>query len=296
MTSADVTPPDEHLAEVALDETTQQEEIIEPDETSGPDETAVLDSDLGEDSAPVASSSPEEVTVTDSPIWFRKEAFIVPEFDSAEYVNDLRRYVPLETLRTELDSHLNGLNHELVELINKDYTEFVNLSTKLVDIDGAVVRMRAPLVELKNKLGAAREYIASAVEAIGSGLAKRQEAASVRGVLELMLDTAHVVAKVEKLLSELRGATCGVEAKAHLLERIASEVNRLKFYIARGQGLPFVEGMMPRIKGAEEELSALLQQVLREALDKEDQVVAKHCLLAYAAMDRAGAAEDIVRE
>jgi hypothetical protein len=87
---------------------------------------------------------------TDSqPLWFKKDAFLDKDFDPEAYVTDLRRFVPLDTLRTELKSHLTGLQNELVELINRDYTDFVNLSTKLTDVDGAVLRMRMPLSELR---------------------------------------------------------------------------------------------------------------------------------------------------
>lgn len=38
---------------------------------------------------------------------------------------------------------------QLVEVINEDYNDFVSLSTKLVNIDGSVLRMQKPLLELK---------------------------------------------------------------------------------------------------------------------------------------------------
>lgn len=36
-----------------------------------------------------------------------------------------------------------------MEVINEDYADFVSLSTKLVNVDGAVLRMQAPLLELQ---------------------------------------------------------------------------------------------------------------------------------------------------
>ena len=38
---------------------------------------------------------------------------------------------------------------QLVEVINEDYADFVSLSTKLVNVDGAVLRMQKPLQELR---------------------------------------------------------------------------------------------------------------------------------------------------
>ena len=36
-----------------------------------------------------------------------------------------------------------------MEVINEDYADFVSLSTKLVNVDGAVLRMQKPLLELR---------------------------------------------------------------------------------------------------------------------------------------------------
>lgn len=100
--------------------------------------------------------------------------------------------------------------------------------------------------------------------ALQNGLKQRSEAASAREVLELLLDTFHVVSKVEKLIKELpslpadgsdvdvnleerksmssattfqpvENGTNVRETQSMLLERIASEMNRLKFYIAHAQ-------------------------------------------------------------
>jgi hypothetical protein len=44
---------------------------------------------------------------------------------------------------------MNGRCVQLVEVINEDYNDFISLSTKLVNVDGAVMRMQKPLLEVK---------------------------------------------------------------------------------------------------------------------------------------------------
>jgi hypothetical protein len=130
------------------------------------------------------------------PLWFKPASFLSPEFDSESYISELRTFVPFDTLRSELNNYLSSLNHELIDLINRDYADFVNLSTKLVDVDAAVVRMRAPLVELRVKIEQFRGSVDVSLVAIKNGLKQRSEAASARETLELLLDTFHVVSKV----------------------------------------------------------------------------------------------------
>ena len=55
-------------------------------------------------------------------------------FDVDAFVADCRRRVQLETLREDLHIYFKSLKNAMVELINKDYADFVNLSSNLVRI------------------------------------------------------------------------------------------------------------------------------------------------------------------
>ncbi|EFJ29415.1 hypothetical protein SELMODRAFT_7944, partial [Selaginella moellendorffii] len=78
--------------------------------------------------------------------------FIFQGFDCDTHISSLCSFMPLEALHDELRSHLATLKNELIELINKDYKDFMSLSTQLVDVDGAVLWMCTPLQELRGKL------------------------------------------------------------------------------------------------------------------------------------------------
>ncbi|OWM65486.1 hypothetical protein CDL15_Pgr009076 [Punica granatum] len=279
------------------------------------------------------------------PLWFKPTAFLSRDFDSESYISELRTFVPFDALRSELQSHLSALNHELIDLINRDYNDFVNLSTKLVDVDSAIVRMRAPLVELREKIEGFRGSVEASLVSLRNGLKQRSEAAAAREVLELLLDTFHVVSKVEKLIKELptvpsdwstgdannnmmekassinnglslQHAEVGTnlrETQSMILERIASEMNRLKFYIAHAkvsqslslslsfthslfiQNLPFVENMEKRIQNASQLLDASLSHCFMDGLEHRDANAIYNCLRAYAAIDNTGNAEEIFR-
>ncbi|GFZ17420.1 hypothetical protein Acr_26g0006900 [Actinidia rufa] len=279
---------------------------------------------------PSAASPPRSTTdlfgdpIDAHPLWFRQSSFLHPDFDSEAYIADLRTFVPFETLRSELRSHLSSLKHELVELINRDYANFVNLSTKLVDVDAAVVRMRAPLTEIREKIVEFRAAVEGSLVALQSGLRQRAEAEAAKEVLQLLLDTFHVVSKVEKLIKELPSVAAdwsngdvktaekdhlsnGIslqytengtnlrETQSMLLERIASEMNRLKFYITHAQNLPFIENMEKRIQNASLLLDASLRHCFVDGLEHRDANVIYNCLRAYAAIDNTSSAEEIFR-
>ncbi|KAG8376388.1 hypothetical protein BUALT_Bualt09G0058300 [Buddleja alternifolia] len=269
------------------------------------------------------------------PLWLNPSKFSDPEFDPESYISDLRTFVPFDTLRSELRSHLGALKHELVELINRDYVDFVSLSTKLVDVDAAVVRMRAPLLEIKEKILAFRGSVHTSLTALQSRLKQRAQANEAREVLELLLDTFHVVSKVEKLIKELPSVpadwSSGIanstekgqlsngnsfqhaengtnlrETQSMLLERIASEMNRLKFYFTHAQGqqdgfdyvftnMPFIENMEKRIQSASLLLDTSLGHCFVDGLEHRDANAIYNCLRAYAAIDNTSSAEEIFR-
>ncbi|KAG8061779.1 hypothetical protein GUJ93_ZPchr0003g17234 [Zizania palustris] len=258
------------------------------------------------------------------PPWFKPEAFLRADFDPDAYVADLRSYVPLDSLANELRSHLAALRAELVGLINRDYADFVGLSARLKGVDAAAARMRAPLAELRDKVAAFRAAAAAALAALRAGLEQRAAATAARELLELLLDTSHVVSKVEKLIKELPTApsdssniqavsgdkgysgnantppnveagTDVRETQSILLERIASEMNRLKFYISHAQNLPFIENMEKRVQGATKLLDGSLERCLVDGLQHRDGKVIYNCLRAYAAIDNTSSAEEIFR-
>ena len=53
-------------------------------------------------------------------------------YDIDKFLSDVRRHHSLDTLREDLSVYMKILQSALVELINRDYADFVNLSSNLV--------------------------------------------------------------------------------------------------------------------------------------------------------------------
>jgi len=54
------------------------------------------------------------------------------DYDIDKFLANVRRHSSLETLREDLSVYMKILQNALVELINRDYADFVNLSSNLV--------------------------------------------------------------------------------------------------------------------------------------------------------------------
>ena len=149
--------------------------------------------------------------------------------------------MPLESLSSELDAYLAVLRNRLLEVINEHYADFVSLSSRLVNVDTAVLRMQKPLLEIRvclhfklqlrstckhrgaakglrltvvntwlcsaslssqDKLLAVRDSVSGALDYLRDGLNRRQDVASIRALLEVMQDAGHVMAKVAPMAAD----------------------------------------------------------------------------------------------
>ncbi|KAI8467408.1 MAG: hypothetical protein J3K34DRAFT_481362 [Monoraphidium minutum] len=277
----------------------------------------------------MAADSAAEADQAEVPAWLKPERFEDPKFNPEAVVADLRRHVPLNIAKSELQAYLVRLKEQMIEVINQDFGDYVGLASRLSCVDGSVVRMKQPLLDIKAKLGSVQEALRSELAALQAGLGRRQEIAAARGTLELMQEVAHVASKVEKLLSEVAAASAaaagggraggaaappaapspsasmdaavaeaaGGDADAHarLLERVAAEVSRLTFLANKGKELAFVASLERRIQVARLQLGSHLSAALAAALAQRKWGAAAHCLRAYVELGDAPAGEATLR-
>jgi conserved oligomeric Golgi complex subunit 2 len=57
-----------------------------------------------------------------------------------------------ETLRDDLGKYLKDLRSAMIELINQDYSDFVNLSSNLIGLDKSILKLRVPLCQFKEEI------------------------------------------------------------------------------------------------------------------------------------------------
>ncbi|KAF4016941.1 hypothetical protein G4228_008514 [Cervus hanglu yarkandensis] len=84
---------------------------------------------------------------------FDKDEFMKEDFDVDHFMSDCRKRVQLEALRDDLELYYKLLKTAMVELINKDYADFVNLSTNLVNLKStALSQLSVPLGQLREEV------------------------------------------------------------------------------------------------------------------------------------------------
>ena len=86
-----------------------------------------------------------------------------------------------------------------------------------------------------------------------------------------------------------------VDERARMLDRVASEVNRLKFYQKQGKDLPLIRDLADRIEYCELKLMTLVQTALIDGLMEKNANIVSHCLHACTAIGKLDVIETAIR-
>uniref|UniRef100_A0A8B9Y492 Conserved oligomeric Golgi complex subunit 2 n=1 Tax=Bos mutus grunniens TaxID=30521 RepID=A0A8B9Y492_BOSMU len=222
------------------------------------------------------------------------------DFDVDHFVSDCRKRVQLEALRDDLELYYKLLKTAMVELINKDYADFVNLSTNLVGMDKALSQLSVPLGQLREEVLSLRSSVSEGIRAVDERLSKQEDIRKKKICVLRLIQVIRSVEKIEKILnSQHSKETSALEASSPLLtgqilERIATEFNQLQFHAVQSKGLPLLDKIRPRIAGITAMLQQSLEGLLLEGLQTSSVDIIRHCLRTYATIDKTRDAEALV--
>lgn len=234
-----------------------------------------------------------------STLCFDKEEFMKKDFEVDKFIMECRKKVPLETLRDDLDLYLKVIRSAMIELINKDYADFVNLSTNLVGMDKAITNLTTPLGQLKEEVLSVQTAMDEAIKAVQDKIKLQQEIQRKKATLQRLMNITHSVEKIEHLLGIKHGvdaSEAASELTGPLIERVATEFNKLQFYVTRSKGLPLVEQVKPRISAITTTLQCNLEGSFLSGLETGNTGMLRQCLRTYALIDKTQDAEKLFRE
>ncbi|XP_019382777.1 PREDICTED: conserved oligomeric Golgi complex subunit 2 [Gavialis gangeticus] len=231
---------------------------------------------------------------------FDKDEFMKPDFDVDHFVSDCRKRVQLEELRDDLELYYKLLKTAMVELINKDYADFVNLSTNLVGMDKALNQLSVPLGQLREEVMSLRSCVSDGIRAVDERMSKQEDIRRKKMCVLRLIHVIQSVEKIEKILhSQNSKELSSLEANSPLLtgqvlERIATEFNQLQFHAVQSKGMPLLDKVRPRIAGITAMLQQSLEGLLLEGLQTSNIDIIRHCLRTYATIDKTRDAEALV--
>ncbi|XP_063048164.1 conserved oligomeric Golgi complex subunit 2 [Engraulis encrasicolus] len=231
---------------------------------------------------------------------FDKDEFMKDDFEVDRFVSECRKRVSLEEMREDLEFYYKLLKTAMVELINKDYADFVNLSTNLVGMDKALYQLSVPLGQLREEVLSLRTSVHEVIEAIDTLLSKQEDIQRKKMCVMRLMQVVRSVEKIEKILHSQNSKdntsleTSSPLVAGQILERIATEFNQLQFHAVQSKGMPLLDKVRPRIAGITAMLQQSLEGLLIQGLQTSDVDIVRHCLRTYATIDKTRDAEALV--
>jgi len=191
------------MIEEARKEQQEEEEKNATDSTEDHDPATKISSsskEEEEDEDEEDYSMLEEVTkelsdLNARPAWFDPHVFEKDDFNPDVYIDEMSPFVTPEDLAVEVEKYADDLQNKLVEMVNRDYKDFVALTTDLVDVDAYVKDIKEPLEVLKGEVEEARDVVKKELEKLQNALDRRDELARERESLELIMEATTVCSK-----------------------------------------------------------------------------------------------------
>ncbi|XP_015595629.1 conserved oligomeric Golgi complex subunit 2 isoform X2 [Cephus cinctus] len=225
-------------------------------------------------------------------LMFNEHDFNEKDFDVDKFLQEHRKNASLETMRDDLGIYLKVLRSAMIELINKDYVDFVSLSSNLIGLDKAINNLQVPLGQLREELMQVRQTLDDAITELTIALINHQRIRERKKSLQSLARVYKSIAKLSQILAT--STTTAGSLKPDLLERAATEFNQLKFHTSRCKS--DIAPIQSQSFELEQHLTAILDDsFILSIKNKQTNLLVRH-LRIYITLDKIADAENLVRK
>ncbi|XP_068246135.1 conserved oligomeric Golgi complex subunit 2 [Palaemon carinicauda] len=248
-----------------------------------------------------------------SSLCFDKDKFMKDDFTVDQFVriHQATGSGGLETLRDDLGVYLKILRSAMIELINRDYADFVNLSTNLTGLDRLIEALKVPLGQLREEVLNVEKLIDDAISATSKDLEKRQTYMKQKAILHRLTQISNRLERLETLLKsggkdseyarvcfnkDKEGQDVGTSGEGGLVDRLAAEINHLNFLVSHCEGAALLSVFKPRVAEVCQFVEHGLERGLREGVLNKDLHILRRTLQTYASLGSVNHAHQIVKE
>ncbi|XP_012215519.1 conserved oligomeric Golgi complex subunit 2 isoform X1 [Linepithema humile] len=238
--------------------------------------------------------SNNNITLPKAPkeLCFSELDFVQENFDVDTFLQDHRKNGKLETMRDDLGMYLKLLRSAMIDLINRDYADFVNLSSNLIGLDKAINDLQAPLGQLREEVLQVRQALDDEITAISTNL---DENLKIRERKQSLYSLQHAYKSLKKLSSILSMETFMENpTKIDVLEQAAIELNQLKFHISRCK-VDMSTDQEKESSKLESLYLTFLNELFLACIHEKNSNLMVRCLRIYLTLDKITIAEEQVK-
>lgn len=225
-----------------------------------------------------------------------------------------RKGIPLSKVKADLVRYGDMLNGQLVALINKDYSDFVDLSSSVLGVDSTIQNVRDALLKIRGErsnfffcsffffsfntvfvadLQVAKDTVDTRSALLEGTKSKIIAAEEERRILQTFVDMVESVEDMEALL--LLREDPQIFRDEVYVSRIVAHFAEVSYHCAKLAEYPFVESLKPRILVLQQVLESAIQSLFLEAIQQFDSRLLAQCMRVYAALDRLTVPQELFR-
>lgn len=224
---------------------------------------------------------------------FTELDFIQKNFNVDTFLQEHRKNIKLEAMRDDLGLYLKMLRSAMIDLINRDYTDFVNLSSNLIGLDKAINDLQVPLGQLREEVMQVRQTLDDEITTISNNM---NESKRIREYKQSLFSLQHIYKSLNKLSSVLSLSTyLESSTKIDILEQAAAEFNHLRFHISRCK-LDIISDKEKESEQFEQSYMTYLNEFFLACIQEKNSVLLIRCLRIYVTLDKIKDAENLVRK
>nr|XP_033189717.1 conserved oligomeric Golgi complex subunit 2 isoform X1 [Bombus vancouverensis nearcticus]XP_033189718.1 conserved oligomeric Golgi complex subunit 2 isoform X1 [Bombus vancouverensis nearcticus]XP_033189719.1 conserved oligomeric Golgi complex subunit 2 isoform X1 [Bombus vancouverensis nearcticus] len=239
--------------------------------------------------------SKENINLPKAPndLCFSEVDFIQENFNVDTFLQEHRKSTKLETMRDDLGIYLKLLRSAMIDLINRDYTDFVNLSSNMIGLDKAISDLQTPLGQLREEVMQVQQILNDEVTAITHNMNENKK---TREYKRSVFSLQHIYKSLNKLSTILSLNTfLECPAKIDILEQAAAEFNQLGFHMSRCK-LNIINENQKEAEELEQSYMTYLNEFFLASIQEKNSFLLIRCLGIYVTLDKISDAEDLVRK
>ncbi|KAJ0173795.1 hypothetical protein K1T71_010944 [Dendrolimus kikuchii] len=236
-----------------------------------------------------------EFTLPPAPrgLCFDRNDFVKTNFSVDSFLAEHQNVTSLESMRDDLGMYLKVLRLAMIELINKDYANFVNLCATLIGFDKTIIKIQVPLEQLNEEVYSVKQCLEDAMKELSMWLNQRHGLQKKKQLLKYYSQTMNCLKTLESVLCNIYDKN--KHERIVLADRAAMQYNQLKFSIFKCESLVKQE-QKHLFKDIGERLIQTLNELLFQFWNENDEENLLKTLITLASLDRVLETEMLIRK
>ncbi|KAK6352611.1 hypothetical protein TWF730_009431 [Orbilia blumenaviensis] len=209
-----------------------------------------------------------------------RSAFITTDFSASSYLASLHRHQTLEDLRAELRTRSKDLERELVELVNRDYADFVGLGSSLRGGEGKVNDLKLGVMGFAREIEGVKEKVVKVANEMEKDMTVKKEVTKKKALARNLLTFDIRLSQLESLLLikdqqeaddhyiltlDLDETSNSSLTSLPRLQKLVTSYLCLKHVLSKiPPSHPFIKAQGKRLREAKQTLSDDLSRALKE--------------------------------